>query len=63
MDDRIIRGGTLVDGIGADAHTGDASIEDSQIAAVVRIGGRTREGIEADRRTGRLLRGRSPATG
>ena len=48
MFDRIIRGGTLVDGTGAPPETGDVAIEDGRIAEVGRVSGTARETLDAD---------------
>jgi N-acyl-D-aspartate/D-glutamate deacylase len=48
MFDRIIRGGTIVDGTGAPAFTGDVAISDGKIAAVGKVSGAAHEVIDAD---------------
>ena len=45
--DLIIRGGTLVDGSGADARRGDVAVKDGQIAAVGDVDGDATEVIDA----------------
>jgi len=45
--DLIIRGGTIVDGSGAEAFTGDVAVKDGLIAAVGRIEGSARREIDA----------------
>ncbi len=52
MHDRIIRGGTVVDGTGAAPREADVAIRDGQIAEVGRVGGPAREEIDA---RGRLV--------
>ena len=47
MHDRIIRGGTVVDGTGAAPREADVAIRDGQIAEVGRVGGPAREEIDA----------------
>ena len=48
MFDRIIKGGTIVDGTGAPAFTGDVAIQDGKIAEVGQISGQARETVDAD---------------
>jgi len=48
MYDRILRGGTLVDGTGAPPRTADVAIEDGRIAGVGKLAGAAREEIDAD---------------
>src|ERR1700761_5856890 len=48
MYDRIIKGGTVVDGSGAKPFTADVAISDGRIAEVGRISGAARETIDAD---------------
>jgi N-acyl-D-aspartate/D-glutamate deacylase len=48
MFDRIIRGGTIVDGTGDPAFTGDIAIADGRIAEIGRVSGAARETIDAD---------------
>ncbi|MFN7159083.1 MAG: amidohydrolase family protein, partial [Erythrobacter cryptus] len=50
--DLIIRGGTIVDGTGAPAFTGDVAIRDGLIAAVGAVSGSAREEIDA---TGKIV--------
>lgn len=45
--DLVVRGGTVVDGTGADPVTADVAIRDGRIAEVGRVGGRGREEIDA----------------
>ena len=47
MYDRIIRGGTVVDGTGGAARTADVAIKDGRIAEVGQISGAARETIDA----------------
>jgi len=46
--DTVIRGGTIVDGTGADAFTGDVGIRDGRIVAVGRVEESAREELDAD---------------
>src|SRR3974390_1163611 len=48
MHDIVIRGGTIVDGTGKAAHTGDVAIADGRIAAVGGKQGPARREIDAD---------------
>lgn len=48
MFDRIIKGGTIVDGTGAPAFTADVAIQDGKIAEIGKISGAAREVIDAD---------------
>jgi N-acyl-D-aspartate/D-glutamate deacylase len=48
MFDRIIKGGTVVDGTGAAAFTGDVAISGGRIVEVGRVSGSARETIDAD---------------
>jgi len=48
MLDTVIRGGTIVDGTGADAFTGDVGIRDGRIVAVGKVDEAAREEIDAD---------------
>ncbi|MBI1401868.1 MAG: amidohydrolase family protein [Porphyrobacter sp.] len=50
--DLIIRGGTIVDGTGAPAFTGDVAVKDGLIAAVGEVGGTAAEVIDA---TGKVV--------
>jgi N-acyl-D-aspartate/D-glutamate deacylase len=45
--DRVIKGGTIVDGSGAPAFTGDVAIVDGQIVEVGRVSGAARETVDA----------------
>jgi N-acyl-D-aspartate/D-glutamate deacylase len=45
--DRVVRGGTIVDGSGAPAFTGDVAIADGRIVEVGRLRGAARETIDA----------------
>lgn len=47
MHDLVIRGGTLVDGSGAERFSGDLAISDGRIAAVGAVSGRGRREIDA----------------
>ena len=46
--DLVIKGGTIVDGTGADSFTGDIAIEGDRIVEVGRVGGRGKRTIDAD---------------
>ncbi|MCZ6569897.1 MAG: amidohydrolase family protein [Deltaproteobacteria bacterium] len=48
MHDLVIKGGTIVDGTGAPARTGDIAIEDGRIQEVGAVNGAARETIDAD---------------
>jgi len=48
MYDRIIKGGTVVDGTGAKPFTADVAIQDGLIAEVGQITAPARETIDAD---------------
>src|SRR5215472_5914726 len=48
MYDRIVRGGTLVDGSGAERRTADVAIEDGKVREVGRVTGAAREILDAD---------------
>src|SRR6202034_4546573 len=48
MHDLIVRGGTLVDGTGADARRADVAIDDGRITEVGQIDGAATQEIEAD---------------
>ncbi|HLG88501.1 MAG TPA: amidohydrolase family protein [Alphaproteobacteria bacterium] len=48
MFDRIIKGGTIVDGTGAPGFTGDVAIRDGKIVEIGKIFGAARETIDAD---------------
>ena len=50
MYDRIIRGGTLVDGTGAEPRDADVAIEDGRIAALGHVSGPAREEVDASGR-------------
>jgi len=47
MRDLIIRNGTIVDGTGAEAFTGDVAIEGNRIVEVGKVGGQARREIDA----------------
>ncbi len=47
MYDRVIKGGTIVDGSGAAAFTGDIALQDGRIVEVGRVGGAAREVVDA----------------
>ncbi|HEX4490505.1 MAG TPA: amidohydrolase family protein [Acidimicrobiia bacterium] len=46
--DLVIKGGTIVDGSGAERFTGDVAIDGDRIVEVGRVGGRGRRTIDAD---------------
>jgi len=46
--DLLVRGGTLVDGTGAAARTGDVGVRDGRIAALGEVRGTARRTVEAD---------------
>jgi N-acyl-D-amino-acid deacylase len=46
--DVIIRGGTVVDGSGAEARTADIAVQDGLISEIGRISGTARRTIDAD---------------
>src|SRR5215212_6940863 len=48
MHDLVVRGGTVVDGTGADARTADVAISDGKVTEVGRVDGKGRREIEAD---------------
>lgn len=48
MHDIVIKGGTIVDGTGAPAATGDIAIDGERIVAVGGKAGPARRGIDAD---------------
>jgi N-acyl-D-aspartate/D-glutamate deacylase len=48
MHDLLIRAGTIVDGSGAPAFTGDVAIDDGRISAVGRVDGPARRTLDAD---------------
>jgi N-acyl-D-aspartate/D-glutamate deacylase len=48
MHDAIIRGGTIVDGLGGPARTADVAIRDGRIAEIGRIAAPARRVVEAD---------------
>ncbi|MCH6561430.1 MAG: amidohydrolase family protein [Myxococcales bacterium] len=48
MHDLVIKGGTIVDGTGAPARTGDIAIEDGRIQELGAVNGAARETIDAD---------------
>ena len=52
MHDLIIRGGTVVDGSGAERFQGDVAINDGTITEVGEVGGKSRQEIDA---AGRLV--------
>ena len=47
MYDRVLKGGTIVDGSGAASVTGDIAISDGKIVEIGRIGGAAREVVDA----------------
>ncbi len=48
MHDLVIRGGTVVDGTGAAARTGDVAIDDGRVVDVGRVDGSARRTLDAD---------------
>jgi N-acyl-D-aspartate/D-glutamate deacylase len=48
MDDLVVRGGTIVDGTGRPAFTGDVAITGDRITAVGEVVGKGRREIDAD---------------
>ncbi len=48
MHDLVIKGGTIVDGTGAPARTGDIAIEDGRIRELGEVKAAARETIDAD---------------
>jgi N-acyl-D-aspartate/D-glutamate deacylase len=46
--DFVIKGGTVVDGSGARAHTADVAVADGAIVEVGRVNGRARRVVDAD---------------
>ncbi|RYD91556.1 MAG: D-aminoacylase, partial [Sphingomonadales bacterium] len=48
MYDSIIRGGTIVDGLGGAPYSGDIAIRDGRIAVIGKVSGAARETIDAD---------------
>jgi len=48
MFDTVIRGGTIVDGTGAPAYTGDVAVQNGRIAAVGKIEGPARRTVNAE---------------
>ena len=48
MYDYLIKGGTLVDGLGGEPYAGDLAIENGQIAAIGKVDGKAKERIDAD---------------
>src|ERR1044071_8209752 len=48
MHDLVIRGGTIVDGNGAPAFTGDVAVDGERITAVGEVSGQGRREIDAD---------------
>jgi N-acyl-D-aspartate/D-glutamate deacylase len=48
MHDLLIRAGTIIDGSGTPAFTGDVAIEGGRIAAVGRVDGKARRTLDAD---------------
>jgi N-acyl-D-aspartate/D-glutamate deacylase len=48
MHDLLIRGGTIVDGSGAPAFTGDVAIDDGRITEVGRVSESARRTLEVD---------------
>ena len=48
MHDLVVRGGTVVDGTGADARTADVAITDGKVTEVGKVDGKGRREIDAD---------------
>ncbi len=48
MHDLVIRGGTVVDGLGREPFTGDVAVTDGRITEVGRVDGPARETVDAD---------------
>jgi N-acyl-D-aspartate/D-glutamate deacylase len=48
MRDLVIRGGSIVDGNGSTARTGDLAVDDGLITAVGRVTGPGRRAVDAD---------------
>jgi N-acyl-D-aspartate/D-glutamate deacylase len=48
MHDLVIRGGTLIDGTGAPARTGDVAVTEGRISEVGRVSGPARRTLDAD---------------
>ena len=48
MYDRILKSGTIVDGTGAPAFTGDVAISGGKIVEIGRLSGAAREVVDAD---------------
>ena len=48
MFDTIIRGGTIVEGLGGAPYAGDVAIQDGKIAEIGKVGGAARQVIDAD---------------
>ena len=47
MYDYLIKGGTIVDGLGGEPYVGDLAIQDGKIAALGKVSGKAREEIQA----------------
>ena len=45
--DLLIKGGTIVDGLGGDPYTGDIAVSDGEIAAVGTVSGEAAREIDA----------------
>ncbi len=48
MHDLVVRGGTIVDGLGHAPFTGDVAVTDGRIAHVGKVDGRARQTVDAD---------------
>src|SRR3954469_12573330 len=48
MHDLVVRGGTVVDGTGAEARTADVAVTDGKVTEVGKVDGKGRQEIEAD---------------
>ncbi len=48
MHDLVVRGGTIVDGLGSEPFTGDVAVTDGVVTEIGRVDGPARENIDAD---------------
>src|SRR4051794_23518831 len=48
MHDLVVRGGTVVDGLGSEPRSADIAVDDGRIVDIGRVDGRARETIDAD---------------
>ena len=48
MHDLVIRGGTIVDGLGTEPFTGDVAVTDGRITEIGKVDGPARETVDAD---------------